>query len=75
MSPSAPGQFPKKLSGQLQRGLTYSFDRKAVSLTFGTNLAGYPTFLQVGTKTMRPRPWLSLGWAAEQDNVARILTR
>ena len=74
LSPSAPGQFPKKLSGQLQKSITYEFDRARLMLTVGSNLKGYPSYLMTGTQRMKPRPWLSLAWEAEVNNVAKILT-
>lgn len=73
LSPSRPGQYPKKLSGQLQRSMTWTLDKSKLVLTCGSNLAGYPSFLQTGTRFMRPRPWLSLSWQAERGKIGKII--
>lgn len=73
-NPSLPGQFPHKLSGQLQKSMTYEVDQNKLVLTVGTNLQPYPAYLQTGTGIMKPRPWLSLGWELEESKVVRILT-
>ncbi|AWM39784.1 hypothetical protein GobsT_18540 [Gemmata obscuriglobus] len=73
LDPSVPGGFPKKLSGQLQRSITWELDRQKFVLTVGTNLKGYPKFLQLGTTVMKPRPWLSLGFDKTKDAIARII--
>ncbi len=72
--PSAPGQFPHKLSGQLARSITWMLDKKKFVLTVGSNLKGYPGFLETGTKFMKPRPWLSKGFGIERDKILKILT-
>jgi hypothetical protein len=73
LNPSAPGQFPHKLTGQFQRSLTYKVDKKALTLEVGSSLAGYPMFLQFGTKWMQPRPWLTIAWERDKDHVGKIL--
>jgi len=71
--PSAPGQFPHKLSGQLARSITWMLDKKKFVLTVGSNLKGYPSFLETGTKFMKSRPWLSKGFGLEKDTIVKIL--
>jgi hypothetical protein len=73
LAPSAPGEFPRKLSGQLMRSITWSFDPSKLVLTCGSNLAGYPKFLQFGTARMRPRPWLTLAFEKEKNTLARLI--
>jgi hypothetical protein len=73
LDPSRPGGYPKKLSGQLQRSVTWKVDAGKKVLTVGSNLEGYPSFLITGTRFMAPRPWLPLAWDAEKDNVGRII--
>ena len=73
LAPSLPGQFPKKLSGQLQRSVTWSLDQKKMVLTVGSNLAGYPQMLQTGTRLMQPRPWLTLSFARERDKLGKLI--
>lgn len=71
--PSLPGQYPHKLSGQLMRSITWNVDKKNMVLTVGSNLDGYPSFLETGTQWMAPRPWLSLSFAAEKDQLGKII--
>jgi hypothetical protein len=73
LSPSSPGQFPRKLTGQFQKSLTYRVDKRELSLEVGSSLVGHPAFLQFGTKWMQPRPWLTLGWEREKAAVGKIL--
>jgi hypothetical protein len=73
LAPSLPGQFPRKLSGQLMRSITWKFDTTKMVLTVGANLKGYPSFLQTGTKHMKPRPWLSLAFDKEKSELKKIL--
>lgn len=73
LDPSVPGGFPKKLSGQLMRSITWKLDRQEMVLTVGTNLKGYPKYLQLGTSLMKPRPWLSLGFERTKDDIGRII--
>lgn len=73
LDPSKPGQFPHKLSGQLQRSVTWKLDAAKLVLTVGSNLEGYPKWLQTGTRFMKPRPWLSLGFEKEKDRIGRII--
>lgn len=71
-NPSKPGEFPKKLTGQLQKSISFSIDRKRWILTVGTTLQPYPAFLQKGTRKMRARPWLSLGWESSKRRVTSV---
>ena len=73
LDPSLPGEFPKKLSGQLMRSITWKLDRQKMELTVGTNLKGYPSFLQLGTSIMKPRPWLTKSFDLEKDAIGRII--
>lgn len=75
LAPSSPGEFPRKLSGELQRSITWNLDKQKMVLTVGTNLKGYPGFLQTGTKWLRPRPWLSLSFDKEKATLGKILTK
>ena len=73
--PSAPGQFPKKLSGQLQKSITWAVDKQRLTLTVGSTLAGYPKYLETGTMLMAKRPWLSLGWAAAGEKATKMIVK
>lgn len=73
LSPSKPGEYPRKLSGQLQRSITWAYDANKMVLTVGSNLAGYPSFLQTGTNRMAARPWLTLSFEAEKNTIGRLI--
>lgn len=73
LAPSWPGEFPRKLSGQLQRSMTWTYDRRTQTLTVGSNLKGYPGFLELGTKWMKPRPWLTLGFNKERGTMTKMI--
>lgn len=73
LDPSLPGEYPKKLTGQLQRSITWTVGTKPLSLTVGSNMKGYPKYLQLGTTLMKPRPWLSLGFEKTKDEIGRII--
>lgn len=75
LDPSAPGEFPKKLTGQLQRSITWELDQTKLILSVGSNLKPYPKFLQTGTRIMHPRPWLSNFFNLERDNIGKILAK
>ena len=74
LNPSRPGQFPHKITGQLQRSMAWRNDKANGVLRVGSAL-NYAGWLQTGTRTMQPRPWLSLTWAAEKDKVGSIILR
>lgn len=76
LAPSLPGQMPKKLTGQLQRSMAFEVAQTADGpvLYLGSSMRGHPAFLQLGTPTMAPRPWLTLVWQTIQARVTSILT-
>ena len=71
-APSLPGQYPKKLSGQLQKSVTFEVNDEP-ALYLGSNLAGHPAWLQTGTAAMRPRPWLTLTYDRIGQRIADII--
>ncbi len=74
LNPSRPGGYPHKLSGQLQKSITWKLDNKTMTLEVGSNLKPYPAMLESGTRYMKPRPWLSLGWEQNKLKVIQIAT-
>lgn len=70
LDPSRPGQFPKKLSGQLVKSVAFSVGE--LSMTAGTAIP-WGRWLQTGTQKMAPRPWLSMTWEREKSAVGRII--
>lgn len=71
LNPSAPGAMPHKLTGQLMRSM--AFEQDGMTLYLGSNLAGYPAFLETGTGRMAARPWLSLTWDRIGNRVLDIV--
>lgn len=77
LNPSLPGQMPKKLRGELQRSIAYEVKSEGGNpvLYLGTNLRGHPAWLQLGTRRMAPRPWLTLVWQDIRQRVLALLGR
>ena len=61
---SLPGQPPRKRTGTLQKSVTSQVTRGdgVVTIRVGTKIP-YGKFLEMGTRAMRPRPWLRSGVA------------
>ena len=61
---SLPGQPPRKRSGALQKSVTSQVTRGdgVVRIKIGSAVQ-YARYLELGTKRMRPRPWLKSGVA------------
>lgn len=57
LDPSKPGEYPKKVMGQLRQRVAYEIDRHVLKARVGTNLA-YGKHLETGTANMLARPWL-----------------
>lgn len=59
LSPSAPGEPPRKRSGFLQRSVTYEIDVEGLTSRVGPSVnATYGVHLELGTARMQARPWL-----------------
>jgi hypothetical protein len=72
LAESAPGEFPKKLTGHLQRSITYAMSKDRQQAFVGTGL-DYGLFLEVGTTKMAARPYLLPTLAAERDAISNIV--
>ena len=57
LAPSLPGEFPKKVSGYLRRGVASETDRTILQARVGTNVS-YGKWLELSTRKMASRPWL-----------------
>lgn len=57
LDPSRPGEYPKKVTGFLRRGVAYEVDRTRLRARVGTNVP-YGKYLELGTRKMAARPWL-----------------
>jgi HK97 gp10 family phage protein len=77
--PSSPGEPPHKQTGHLQRSITWELRRSGL---FGRGLIArvgtivdYGRFLELGTRRMRPRPWLKRSLDAVKPQIKMILSR
>ena len=59
-SPSRPGEYPRKLSGHLRRNIVRDSSAEDKAVRVGTNVV-YGKHLELGTRKMKRRPWLSRG--------------
>ena len=59
-SPSAPGDYPRKRTGKLRQSITFAFTiaGRGLVAVWGTNVP-YGRWLEMGTRHMAPRPWMS----------------
>tara|TARA_R110002110_G_scaffold86024_7_gene224513 strand:+ start:95 stop:475 length:381 start_codon:yes stop_codon:yes gene_type:complete len=78
-APSRAGQAPAVDTGTMKRSITWDVPRKGirrVGTTLqpeGNNLASYPMYLELGTKSIAPRPWLRVALARNKRTLARLL--
>lgn len=70
--PSLPGEPPKKITGFLQRSITYEMGEDKLSAKVGTNL-NYGRHLELGTVNMAPRPYLRSTLKEEAARIDQIL--
>ena len=71
LDPSSPGEPPKKLTGTLRIGVLQEKELLVPEARVGTNVP-YGKWLEMGTRKMAPRPWLS---AALRNKAADIMRR
>ncbi len=69
---SAPGEFPHKMLGNLQRSVAHAMEADKSKAYVGSNLA-YALYLEVGTSKMAARPFFRPTLLAEADAIAKIL--
>ncbi len=70
---SSPGDWPRKDRGHLRRNVQYEVDVAEKSGRVGTNVK-YGKYLELGTKRMKRRPWMTRAVAAFQLRIKNILT-
>ena len=70
-TPSQPGEFPAQVTGHLFKNI--SSEVSGLLGRWGTNVI-YGKFLQLGTKKMKSRPWMSKVNRAMFDRVTKILS-
>jgi len=69
---SQPGEWPKKVSGHLRRNIAWEHDAQKLETRVGTNVP-YGRYLELGTRFMARRPWLSRGLAEKLPDIQRVL--
>ncbi len=72
LDPSQPGQPPKKITGHLQRSITYEMAADKQSAKVGTNLL-YGAVLELGGSKVAPRPYLRSTLIEEASAIEKIL--
>lgn len=71
---SNPGEAPNTDTGRLVKSIKFDIDKKGLKGLVGTNLK-YGAALELGTKKMEPRPWLSTAFKMSKKEVTTIFTR
>jgi len=73
--PSAPGDPPHKQTGTLLKSVAYELVTVAAKTIarVGTNIK-YGRWLELGTKKMKPRPWLRRSLDAKRAQIIAILS-
>lgn len=71
--PSPAGAPPRRRSGRLRDSVFARVDRNTLSAEIGTDLH-YGAYLEFGTETMAPRPWLTLAFDIAKPTVRRLIT-
>jgi len=74
LDPSTPGTPPKRVTGNLQRSINWDLDRNLVIGRIGTPLR-YGKHLQLGTRTVAPRPWLNKAINASKNKMRNIFNK
>ena len=68
--PSKAGQPPRKQTGHLRRSVTYNVNGLVGRV--GTPIK-YGRYLELGTRHMKPRPWLRRSLRTKSDEIIRLL--
>ena len=74
LDPSKPGEYPKKVTGDLRMGIAMEYDKGSRTARVGTNVK-HGKYLELGTHKMQRRPWLSRAlsemWAKLRSIIGR----
>jgi len=75
-NPSAPGEFPKRVTGNLRRNINQVVIRRNMVAQVGTNVK-YGRHLQQGAPKIRldARPWVTLTNNLTRSKILRIMKR
>ncbi|TPV94865.1 MAG: hypothetical protein B7733_13085 [Myxococcales bacterium FL481] len=69
---SKAGESPTTQLGVLRNSVSFT-EARALRAAVGSNLP-YARFLELGTSTMQPRPWLKRGVIKSRDRMQRVFT-
>lgn len=73
VTPSQPGEPPRKRTGWLQRHIRYELDQASGRGRVGVAVnAIYGLYLELGTRRMRARPWLLATLRKHLDRIRAI---
>lgn len=70
---SAPGEAPASDTGRLVNSITTAFDDVKLTGTVAAN-TDYAEYLEYGTATMEPRPFLRPALTAKREQVTALIT-
>jgi len=75
LAPSAPGEFPKRVTSRLFTSISAVVERDARGIVgfYGTNVKDYPLALEFGTSTIKARPFLRPPFFNNKPTIKRIL--
>ncbi len=71
---SDPGDPPNTDTGRLVQSIQFDFENDGFTGRVGTNLR-YGAWLEFGTRTMEPRPWLSTAIEHVSSEIGEIFAR
>lgn len=69
---SKPGEFPRKVFGELRRSVTYTVNKNNATARVGTNKI-YGKYLELGTGIMQARPYLLPTLRANRRKIAALI--
>jgi len=69
---SKPGEFPHKDYGLLRQSIATDYDQSTLTARIGSALS-YAKYLELGTRKMRPRPFLRRTLAEERETIRQMI--
>ena len=70
--PSKAGEYPKIVTSELRTSVDHEVDDTELRARVGTNVK-HGLYLELGTRKMQRRPWLSRGVQEMQSRIKKIL--
>lgn len=72
--PSAPGEYPKRVTGEFLHSIKYRFNKTKHQASIGSS-TDKARWLETGTSNMEARPWLSNGIRDFMNGIKEILQK